>query len=363
MSPPLNYAAQWSPFRLDALGLLTMLGGPEMSQAVGHLGFHRFTEYLPILGAYTVPSNDFTQPLSGFTLYNITDAIVSTSFSGWFSRWLIAQETPDNGAVFVWKVRCQSPCRRWKDILPAVTVGVLINCMMTVVPILLGDWYGMTTMISIIASILVRAYAVTENRQALDQAARAETPRKNGEVVKTLCFLADNRVITVYAPRNVVISCFLTSLQPQNPKIYAAALALGWLSFAVFVVCIGQATLIFQLLAIVVTLLTTVLTARGTGSDWMKIGTSLSVDRVQHYPGRRMETYAQLELSEDEEETMVEWNLVPRRVNTAWWDEYGRYKDELTRFKEKKVEKRAVEFMRSEESSPTEKYDVTSLPA
>lgn len=42
MHPPLRYLAQWRPFRLDALGLLTMLGGPEMSQAIGHLTFNRY---------------------------------------------------------------------------------------------------------------------------------------------------------------------------------------------------------------------------------------------------------------------------------------------------------------------------------
>lgn len=44
-----------------------MLGGPEMSQAIGQLAFNRLTEFLPILGAYTVPSSDFTMPLTSST--------------------------------------------------------------------------------------------------------------------------------------------------------------------------------------------------------------------------------------------------------------------------------------------------------
>ena len=356
MSPPLDYAAQWSPFRLDALGLLTMLGGPEMSQAVGHLGFHRLTEYLPVLGAYTVPSNDFTKPLSGFTLYNVTDAIVSTSFSGWFSRWLVAQDTAHHGAVFEFKVH-PKPTYRWKDTLPAITIGLTVNGVMTAIPILLGDWYGMTTMISIITSILVRAFLVTENRRALDELAKEVTPRKNSDVVKTLCFLADNKVITVYAPRNVIINCFLSTLRPKNPKSYSAVRALGWLSFAVFVVCIGQATLIFQLIAIVITLLTTILTARGTGSDWADVGGSLHVDQRHYLPGRRMETYARLHLSKLEEDTMTAWHLLPGRVNKAWWDEYNEYKDQLTKDEQREREKKRNDTCNESVNSSRESHD------
>ena len=36
MLSPLKYITQWPPFRLDALGLLTGFGEPEMSQAIGH---------------------------------------------------------------------------------------------------------------------------------------------------------------------------------------------------------------------------------------------------------------------------------------------------------------------------------------
>ena len=80
LSPP-KYIAHWGFFRLNALGLLTTLGGPEMSQAIGHLAFNRLAEFLSILGAYTVSGNDFTMQFSRFVLYNISNFIVRSSFA------------------------------------------------------------------------------------------------------------------------------------------------------------------------------------------------------------------------------------------------------------------------------------------
>ncbi|KAG7006524.1 hypothetical protein G7Y79_00014g036990 [Physcia stellaris] len=324
MHSPLGYTAQWSPFRLDALGLLTMLGGPEMSNAIGRLTFNRLTEFLPILGAYTVPSNDFTQPLSGFALYNITDSIVSNSFSGWFSRWLLAQDASQNNSVFTFTVKHQPPRRR-RTVWLAMAIGMVVNCITTLVPFLLGDWYGFASAICIDTSIFVRWYLVTQNRQALDRAAVEEDTRRTPALVKTLCFLRDNKVITVHAPRNVVINCFLTTPGPEHHRVYAVIRALGWISFAGFVVTIGQATLIVQLIIVGLTLLATVLTARGTGSEKMRIGDNLEACRTERNSpsGRRIGMYSALELSQDEEDTMVEWNLLPRRKNAKWWTEYS----------------------------------------
>ena len=322
MHTPLGYTARWSPFRLDALGLLTMLGGPEMSLAVGNLTFNRLTEFLPILGAYTVPSNDFTLPLSGFALFNITDSIMSTSFAGWFSRWLLAQDASANNSVFVWSVNHQTPRRR--RVWLAMAIGILMNCVITLVPFLLGDWYGFVSALCIDTSIFVRWYLVRQNRQALDHAATTEDTRRNPELVKTLCFLRDNKVVTVWAPRNVVINCFLSTPRPPCYEIYSSVRVLGWLSFSGFVVTIGQATLIVQMIIVALTLIATVLTARGTGSDLTEVGDSLRSSRAErHNPsGRRIETYSALDLSPEEEDTMVDWHLVPQRKNKQWWEEY-----------------------------------------
>lgn len=150
-----------------------------------------------------------------------------------------------------------------------------------------------------------------------------DSPR-NAEMVNTVCFLRDNSSVAAYAPRNVVINCFLSTPIPLWQQIYSAVRALGWLSFAGFVVTIGQATLIVQPIIVGLTLLATVLTARGTGSDEMRIGSNLIAHRNERSnpSGRRIWTYIGMNLSEDEENTMVDWNLVPLRKNQKLWDEY-----------------------------------------
>ena len=54
--------AQWQPFRIDAMGLVTILGADEMKMAVGRLVRSPITAWLPLLGAYTVANNQFTEP-------------------------------------------------------------------------------------------------------------------------------------------------------------------------------------------------------------------------------------------------------------------------------------------------------------
>ena len=294
-----------------------------MSQAVGRLTFNRFTEFLPILGAYIIAGNDFTRPLSGFTVYNITDSIVSTSFAGWFARWLLAQNASKHDSEFIWSVHHQ-PRPRTSSLLLAAAIGVLVNCSMTLIPFLLGDWYGFVAAVSIDVSVLVRWFLVSQNREAIDLASVDEDRRRSPEHVKTLCFLSDNKVVTVFVPRSVLINCFLDTPKPSRPKAYSVVQALGWLSFAAFVITIGQSSLIVQLNVVGVTLLSTLITAGRIGCEEALIGENLKACRKNHInrSGRRIETYVRLNLSKEEEDTMVNWNLVPQRRNSSWWQDY-----------------------------------------
>lgn len=91
----------------------------------------------------------------------------------------------------------------------------------------MGDWYGFASAISINFSIFVRWYLVTQNRQAIDRGAMKESDRKSLEQVKTLCVLVDNKIVTVIAPRNVVVNCFLTTPRPSHLRVYSAIRVLG----------------------------------------------------------------------------------------------------------------------------------------
>jgi len=90
------------PFRLDALGLVTLLGTQELDIAIGRLVTNHFTEYLPLLGAYIIAGESITKPIPGFVLYNITDGICATDVTGWFARWLMCQKlSPSSSTITI----------------------------------------------------------------------------------------------------------------------------------------------------------------------------------------------------------------------------------------------------------------------
>jgi hypothetical protein len=322
MSTPLVQLRSWAPFRLDALGLLTMLGADEMSREIGSLSENTLVSCLPLLGSHIIPSDSFMQALHGYTVYNVSDAIQSTTLSGWFSRWLVAQNPSQNTTIFHWSLRSRHRSQAYR----AFAVGLLVNSSIIVLTSLIRDYYGAASAITMIMGILVRAYRVAQNRNAIDQAA-ADTSTHSNEIVKTFILLADGRAVTLLAPRNVVINCFLSKPKVADP-VYSFARVFGWIAFAGFVVTIGQATLVVQTVIVIVTLSATVLTAVGVGTGRAGLGTSLQVARMEHphRNGRRGEAYAMLHLSKEEEETMVEWALFPQRRNTKWWNQYRKYK-------------------------------------
>ena len=115
----------WASFRLDALGLASLLGATEVSNALGRLTHNRITEFLPLLASYVVANDQISDAIPGFTLYNITDAVVATDVCSWFSRWLLAQPLTYTSTTFQIAVDSERPK---KTLVPlSVALGVTIN--------------------------------------------------------------------------------------------------------------------------------------------------------------------------------------------------------------------------------------------
>ena len=57
----LNSWADSTGLRIDALGLVTLLGAEKMDRSIGRLVTSRYFDYLPLLGAYTVAGNRITE--------------------------------------------------------------------------------------------------------------------------------------------------------------------------------------------------------------------------------------------------------------------------------------------------------------
>jgi hypothetical protein len=131
----------WSPFRLDALGLVTLLGAEEVYNAVGALEHSRYTEYLPLFGTYLIAENRFTRPVPGFALYNISDGVHISIVNGWFSRWLMANLS-DKITILDWEVSPRK--RRFNDKqLLSGGIGILENGALTGIAALQADFYGL----------------------------------------------------------------------------------------------------------------------------------------------------------------------------------------------------------------------------
>jgi hypothetical protein len=69
---PWHKFLKWSPFHIDALGLVTLLGAEQVDYAIGALAHSQHLEYLPLFGAYVFPSNQIANPVRSFTGYALT---------------------------------------------------------------------------------------------------------------------------------------------------------------------------------------------------------------------------------------------------------------------------------------------------
>lgn len=332
----LGFISKWAPFRVDALGIITILGAEEVDVAVGRLIANALVEYLPLLGAFAVAGNRFVRPLPGFTLYSISDGIMATDVAGWLSRWLSMQKLRWNTTTLIWAVRQSKPRRRafWspssEEIL-ALSVGLVTNFGLLVLTILVEDWFGLANALAMIVSVYVRWYLVRQHREYLDREAEKIVVMggENSDFVKAFCLLADGRAVTLLAPRGLVVNCFLTTPRPFDNFLYNATRAVGWLAFGCQVICIGQATLFIQILTIVIMLTATVLYVRGIGCEDHHVAGRILVHRDE--PEEKLDSrtlaYARLEMSDEEEASMLAWALMPQRSNTTWWEKYRRLKE------------------------------------
>lgn len=144
---PLDELKAWSdkvPFKMDALGLVTLLGADQVSTAIGSLQRRRYTGALPLLAAFVLAGDRFTSVQPGFTAYNLGDGITSAEMSGWFTRWLMCQNINNTTTMFQWKHR--QPSRdSGRTRLIAMTVSCSLVIPLVVLTGLMGDWYVLRT--------------------------------------------------------------------------------------------------------------------------------------------------------------------------------------------------------------------------
>jgi hypothetical protein len=395
MGYPWSALYEWQPFKVDALGLVTLLGAQEIDHAIGRLVPSRWLEYMPLLAGHVIAGDQFRQKKPAFNWYNVTSGIHTTDLAAWFSRWLMAQGFTPTRTVVWWEVvRDQRRGRRrghqWgrgrgqrlddkaiAALMAFCTMGVLIA-----MAVLSGDWYGFANGVALAVSILVRAYIVRANRAAIDAAVERTLGGRFQDDschVKTLMILPDSTAITVFVPETLIRTVFVCNPTPRSAMMYDLARAIGWVAFGVHIVTLGMAQLVSQLCTVTLLIVSTVLVCYRVGCDdfqgiWKRtnaalqpskfytcwIGTYLQVTvlewptdadfakdengkwRRRRQEGhetttepasvRRQDLYAWLNLDAAEEESLARWDLLPHaRGYSTWVDDFNAKKDLISR--------------------------------
>ncbi|KAL9620530.1 MAG: hypothetical protein Q9160_004999 [Pyrenula sp. 1 TL-2023] len=323
----------WAPFRIDALGLVTIFGAEEVNMNVGRLSRSPWTDFLPLLGSYTIAGNNITKPIPGFTAYNITDGIVTSDVPGWFSRWLLAQDLSWNTTSL--KVEYQKRRIRLSDTI--CTYGVGASCLAIVLALALGigDWWGVANAASMIISSIVRKFIVEQNRRAVDLA--AEKAQWIKDDVVTFWNLPTGHAIAIRCSRAILLKCLLTTPKPPCSTLYGVARVIGWIGFGCHAIALGMTCLFNQIISVIVLVGATVIVVNRWGDDETSIGTTLRIEKTAVSGGDfRATAYANLDLTEQQEEYMMNWNLFPQKGNGKWWQKYrecqGRGVDSFNRW-------------------------------
>lgn len=82
----LQYLQEWHLHKLDALGFMSLLGAKEIDMAIGSLIANEFTDRLSLLSGHVISNSLIMEPMSGFTLYNLSDGIKAVDVTGGFCR-------------------------------------------------------------------------------------------------------------------------------------------------------------------------------------------------------------------------------------------------------------------------------------
>ncbi|OQE81429.1 hypothetical protein PENNAL_c0041G03677 [Penicillium nalgiovense] len=318
--PKIANLSEWGPFQLDALGLLTIFGAKEMNTAVGNLVQSSVTEWLPILGSYTVANDDIIKPEPGYVLYNITDGIMATDVSAWFTRWISTFPLTYTATTIRLRVENQQlPIVRQAI---SITIGLSVIGFLFSMAIVTADAWGIANVASMAVSVISRQFIVTCLRSSIDHTIQSlkDDP---GQDVKVFMTLPDGKAVTILGPRMIVVTCLLTEAQPIHPQSYYVMRMASWAAFGAHAITLGMSDLFNQILTVVILLLATYLTATHVGGYREAIGTRLCLDVDMGDPDLpRGAAYSRLKMSPTEEDCMVHWSMMPQRSNVWWWDRY-----------------------------------------
>ena len=364
---PLHELKAWSdkvPFKMDALGLVTLLGADQVSTAIGSLQRRRYTGALPLLAAFFLAGDRFTSIQPGFAAYNLSDGTKSTELSGWFTRWLMCQQVNNAATHFKW-MRYEI-CASWGHLI-CVAISCSLVMPLVVLTGLMGDWYGVANAGAIIASIAARLYILKQRRQTRDKNMRIQRNLAWEDSAPFFIITrSDGKMITLKMPSPIVLAIFRQAeFKPDRPILYGLAQQAAWVALGIHLLVLGMCTLVTQIYTVILLVSSTV--AVSSTANWSAdTGSKVFGSTLQHTLGpgitvtltevtfnddwrvaktvvapaaigsggkatmdMRLVAFARLNLREREERMLKRWKLAPQEEDISWWTEYRTLRDDF----------------------------------
>lgn len=377
--PPLNLTASpdnsiwhsvytWSSFKLDALGLITLLGAEEVDIAIGQLTRSTWCEFLPIMASNIVAADKFRKPIPGYGWYQITDGFTSKYVSSWFARWLQAQHLASNSSVIHVRETTKAEKEQYdQHHCLGLLIGFVLCGGIFVTAIVSYRATGLLAMhlinvFFLLLTIASRVHNLRVVRRALDRVVRKECEKrdkpehsKNTEC-KVWLTLPSAQYCTVRGPRKLM-NVLLTEpeLTLKEQKHYSWSRVVCWAAFAGHAVTLGSTSLTYQIICVVIMIVSTFafiarplhdvgehngkwalcfasLLSRSLENS-LRIGNELrfliadpaDVDGMSGHSA----AYARLDLSAPEEKMMMNWGLMFDESAVGWWVNYYQRKQNL----------------------------------
>ncbi|KAF2116954.1 hypothetical protein BDV96DRAFT_490563 [Lophiotrema nucula] len=323
-------------FRLDALGLVTLLGADNLRDTYGRLESPEFAieDYFPTLASHVAFDDSILKPLPGFTLYNISDGIKATDLSAWFTRWLSTQKFTECSTTL--RIEANSIGANRKPIggLSFPPAFIIVFLFLGLGTILTGDSIGVLCVWSLLIASICRANIVDNCRATLeDHAMNANPPGTKSDPAKILVTLPSGQVVRIKTTKGIAMDCLLTEAKPKYPQDHMFQRIVGWLVFIIHALTLGMCTLPAQIFILGALAFFTALVSFRTRSSQHgtqhRISDHLHITRLDT-TGRdtRAKMFARLELTHKEEQNLVVWFIMPRRSNEVWWNTFKTFKEE-----------------------------------
>ncbi|KAF3004581.1 hypothetical protein E8E14_005667 [Neopestalotiopsis sp. 37M] len=333
--PLFQILRDWQPFRLDALGLITLLGADEVAKATGSLTQNILTDYLPLLGAYKIASNQIAQVEPGFALYNITDGVWITEVQAWFTRWLWMNV--DSYYVALKWTHSTQPRKSCPHHALSLLIGMVINVGLIAFTTLQDDWYGVANTTAMFVSVLVRAYVRTMMLSRVDKSFSKgekiiQDQSDDPALAKIIIVFPDGK-LAIFRCQRSYLGVMIDGKKPVyslGHVMLSIARSFGWLAFAVQIVAIGQASLSTQVITAIVMVLASLLTVFHVGERrGAEIGSYIKIEQQPIQAKGRQDVYAQLLPTSEEERFMTKRGLLPDKKSSwgaDWWVKWHKAK-------------------------------------